>query len=165
MLNKVLLQALIPHMPQKTKNPWRKHLLVGGLLLVIAFAAVYWYVATDKYGNTKNVKSAYTVEAIPFIKEFIENDSLANARYTDQVITVKGSVSAIETADTTINIKFIDTTTGSYAIFAFQQQHLAEAKTVKVGDQVAIKGSCSGGIYSDILEATSISFKRSTLDN
>ena len=165
MLNKVLLQALIPHMSQITKNPWRKRLLVGGLLLIIAFAAVYWYIATDKYGDTKNVKSAYTVEAIPFIKEFIENDSLANARYTDQVITVKGSVSEIESADTTINIKFIDTTTGSYAIFAFQQQHLAEAKTVKVGDRVAIKGSCSGGIYSDILEATSISFKRSTLDN
>src|SRR5688572_29888841 len=125
-------------MSQITQNPWRKRLLVGGLLLIIAFAAVYWYIATDKYGDTKNVKSTYTVEAIPFIKEFIENDSLANARYTDQVITVKGSVSEIESADTTINIKFVDTTTGSYAIFAFQQQHLAEAKTVKVGDRVAI---------------------------
>jgi hypothetical protein len=67
-------------------------------------------------------------------------------------------------ADTTANIKFIDTTTGSFAIFAFQQQHLDEAKSVKAGDSVSIKGSCSGGTYSEILGVEKIDFKRSALN-
>jgi len=73
-------------------------------------------------------------------------------------------VSAIEAADTTLNIKFIDPVSTSYAIFAFQQQHQMEAKTIKVGDSISIKGSCSGGIYSEILDATAITFKRATLN-
>ncbi|HET9431029.1 MAG TPA: hypothetical protein VFO70_07625, partial [Chitinophagaceae bacterium] len=81
------------------------------------------------------------------------------------IITVNGKVSDIEAADTTFNIKFIDDSSGSYIIFDFQSQHANEARSVRKGDSVSIKGSCSGGIYSDILEATSVSFKRSTLIN
>ena len=84
-------------------------------------------------------------------------------KYTDKIVTVTGRVSAVEAADTTVNIKFTDSTTGSYAIFAFQEQHLNEAKTVKPGDSISIKGSCSGGIYSMILGYHSISFKRCAL--
>ena len=72
-------------------------------------------------------------------------------------------VTESEAADTTINIKMADTATGSYLIFAFQQQYLQQAKTLKVGDKATIKGSCSDGIYSEILGTYFISFKRSTL--
>ena len=99
------------------------------------------------------------------IKEYQENNQAANEKNTNKIVALIGTVFEIEaTADTTMNIKFIDATSGSYAIFAFQQQYLDEARAIKVGDVVSIKGSCSGGVYSDILEATSISFKRSTLN-
>src|SRR5688572_23628184 len=148
--------------PINKSNPWRKRLLVGGLVLVILCAGVYWYYATDKYGDTKNIKADYTVDATTFIKEFVENDTAANKKYTDKIVTLTGTVSEIEAADTTLNIKFNYNTTGSYAIFAFQQQHLAEAKSVKPDDKISVKGSCSDGIYSEILETTSIIFKPST---
>jgi hypothetical protein len=149
---------------QKQKNSWRRRILAAGLVLVILFAGVYWYYATEKYADTKYVKSDYTVNAIEFIREFQQQPGESNKKYTDKIITVNGIVSEIEPSDTTLNIKFIDTASGSYAIFAFQSQHVNEVKSVKVGDQVSVKGSCSGGIYSDILEATSITFKRSTLN-
>ena len=133
--------------------------------MVVLMAGVYWYYATEKYADTKDVKADFSVEALAFIREFQQDNNAANAKYSDKIIDVRGMVSEVEAVDTTYNIKFVDTTSGSYAIFAFQQQHIDEAKTVKVGDQVTIKGSCSGGIYSDILEATSISFKRSTLSD
>ena len=133
--------------------------------MVVLMAGVYWYYATEKYADTKDVKADFSVEALAFIREFQQDNNAANAKYSDKIIDVRGIVSEVEAVDTTYNIKFVDTTSGSYTIFAFQQQHIDEAKTVKVGDQVTIKGSCSGGIYSDILEATSISFKRSTLSD
>jgi hypothetical protein len=148
----------------KKKKPLLKRILLTLLGLVLVFACIYWIVATEKFADTKDRKAAYTVNALDFIGEFQENDSAANAKYSDNIITVNGRVSEIEAADTTLNIKFIDRTTGSYAIFAFQEQYLSEAKAIKVGDSISIKGSCSGGIYSDILETTAITFKRSTLN-
>ena len=148
----------------KKKRPWLKRILIALVGLAVIFACIYWIVATEKFADTQDRKGDYTVNALDFIGEFRENDSTANAKYSDKIITVNGRVSEVEAVDTTFNIKFIDPDTKSYAIFAFQQQHLAEAKAIKVGDSISIKGSCSGGIYSDILETTAITFKRSTLN-
>ena len=150
---------------KRKKTSTKKKLLWAGLIIVVIGAAIYWYVATEKFSDTKDRKSAFTVSAIDFIREFQQNDSAANKKYIDKIVTVTGRVSEIEPADTTLNLKFIDSSTGSYAIFAFQQQHLTEARTVKVGDSVSVKGSCSGGVYSEILGVESISFKRSTIDS
>jgi hypothetical protein len=146
----------------KNKKVLRWSFLSGGVLLAVG-VAVYFYFFNLKHDDTASLKAEYSVEAIPFIKEFEADYKAANKKYADKIIEVSGTVAATELADTTINIKMADTTTGSYIIFAFQQQHLAEAKEIKQGDKVTIKGSCSDGIYSEILGTYFISFKRSTL--
>jgi len=139
-------------------------LISGGSLLLIAIVA-YFYYATRTHEDTAGLTVDYTVEAIPFIKEFEKDYKAANKKYAEKIIAVKGIVTATEPADTTLNIKMADTTTGSYLIFAFQSQHMPEAKRVKEGDEVVIKGSCSDGVYSEILGTYFISFKRSTIEN
>jgi hypothetical protein len=148
----------------KSKRPWVKKLLLTVLVLAVAGAAIYWYVATEQFGDTKGRKAVYTVNAQDFIRAFEKDDRAANAKYANQIITVNGRVAEIEPADTTVNIKFIDSTSGSYVIFNFQEMHSNEAKTLKVGDSTSIKGSCSGSILSEILGTQSISFKRCTLN-
>lgn len=150
-------------MPKQTtkRNSWRKKILIGILVLAVIAAGIYWYVATDKFSDTKDRKAAYSVSALDFIREFQQDDSAANMKYREKIVTVNGRISELEAPDTsTVNVKFIDTITGSFVIFAFQDIHLVEAKSLKIGDSVSIKGSCSGGVYSDILEATKIDFKR-----
>ena len=148
----------------KKKKPWLKRILLGLLVIVVILAGVYWYYATEKYPDTKDKKADYTVNATDFIHEFEKDQKAANAKYKDKIITVNGVVSEIETADTTMNIKMIDTLSKSIIIFAFQEQHLSEPKTVKAGDTVSIKGSFSAGIFSEILEVVKIDFKRSALN-
>lgn len=145
-------------------KPLYKRILLIALVLFLVGAGVAWYIFTEKFTDTAERKPEYTVEAMDFIKEFEKNDSVANKKYTEKIIAVNGTVSEIEAADTTANIKFVDTLSGSYIIFAFQQQHLAEAKLLKVGDKVSIKGSCSGGTYSEILGTEFISFKRAAIN-
>ena len=147
----------------KDKNVVKWLLISGGSLLLIG-VIVYFYFATRTHEDTANLKVDYNVEAIPFIKEFEKDHKTANKKYAEKIIAVKGIVTATEPADTTMNIKIAHTTTGSYLIFAFQQQHMAEAKKVNVGDNVVIKGSCSDGVYSEILGNYFISFKRSTVE-
>lgn len=148
----------------KSKRSWVKKLLLAVLLLTVVGAGVYWYVATEKFADTKDRKAAYTVNALEFIKEFESDEKAANGKYVNKIVAVNGRVSEIETADTTVNIKFVDSTSGSYIIFNFQEQHSGEAKTLQVGDSASIKGSCSGGLLSEILGTQSISFKRCTLN-
>ena len=151
--------------PDKKKPSWMHRVLWSVFVLVVIAAGIYWYVASEKFADTNDREAVYTVNALDFIREFHESDSAANAKYRDKIITVNGTVSAVEPADSaTMNIKFVDTTTGSYVIFAFQEQHVAEAKTIKEGDLVSIKGSCSGGTYSEILGVEKIDFKRSALN-
>lgn len=137
-----------------------KKWLIALLVLFMAVVAVIWYLFNLKYDDTATVKPDYTVNANDFIKEFRQNMTNANKKYSEKIIVVNGTISQIEAADTTANIKMIDTTSGAYIIFAFQQQHLNEAKAMKEGEQVSIKGSCSNGSFSNILETEYITFKR-----
>ena len=141
-----------------------KKWLIALLVLFMAGVAVIWYLFNLKYDDTATVKPDYTVNANDFIKEFRQNMTNANKKYSEKIIVVNGTISQIEAADTTANIKMIDTTSGAYIIFAFQQQHLQETKQLKVGDSVSVKGSCSGGTYSEILEAEKIEFKRCAIN-
>ena len=148
----------------KKKTSWVKRILIGGFILLLAGVIAVWFIFNEKFTDTKERKAAYTVNAMDFIHEFEKNDSLANIKYAEKIITVNGRVSVTEAADTTINIKMIDTATDAYIIFAFQQQHLNEAKSLKEGDSISIKGSCSGGSYSEILETEFITFKRCAIN-
>jgi tRNA_anti-like len=142
------------------KRIWLKRLLIIGSISFIIGVIAIWFIFTQKFEDTTKQKAAYTLNAMDFIKEFQASDSLANIKYAEKIITINGRVSEMEAADTTINIKMIDTLTDAYIIFAFQQQHLKEAKNLKEGDSISIKGSCSGGTYSEILETEFITFKR-----
>jgi len=141
-------------------NPRYKKWLIALFILLLAGGAAIWWIYNEKFTDTSAVKADHTVNAMDFINEFRSDLALANKKYTEKIIVVNGTVSEIRNADTTSNIIMTDTTSGAYIIFAFQQQHLAEAKAMKVGEAVSIKGSCSGGTYSEILETQSISFKR-----
>ena len=149
---------------QRKKNPWVKRILITGLLALVAGAIAIWFIFTEKFTDTTRREAAFTVNAMDFLQEFQKNDSLANAKYREKIITINGRVSETEAADTTINIKMIDTATDAYIIFAFQQQHLAEAKQLKEGDSISIKGSCSVGTNSEILETEFVTFKRCAIN-
>ena len=149
----------------KTKRRWLKKLLVTLLILAIIGAGVYWYVATEKFGDTKEEKASYTVNASDFIHEFQKDTIGANRKYKEKFVTVNGRVSQLESPDSsTVNVKFIDAISGDFVIFRFQDKDLAEAKALTVGDSISVKGSFSAGFLSEILGVIKIDFKRSTLN-
>lgn len=141
-----------------------KLIFTGLAVILLVGLGIVWYLFTEKFVDTAENKPDFTVNALDLIKEFQQNDSVANKKYVEKIIAVNGKVSEIESADTSVNIKFTDTTSGDYIIFAFQQQHLKDAKTLEEGKQASIKGSCSGGTKSEILGIQYISFKRAALN-
>ena len=151
-------------MTNTKKSNWAKKIIIALIALSLVLGAAYWFIFNDKFADTTERKAAYTISADAFIKEFESNDSVANKKYADKIVAVSGRVSELEAADSTINVKFSNSLTGSYIIFDFQAQHANEAKSLKVGDSITIKGSCSGSIYSKLLKTQFISFKRAALE-
>ena len=139
---------------------WVKKILIVIVALFIVASFAVWYIFNEKFTDTQKVDAEFKVEAQNFIKEFTQNDTTANKKYVEKIISVKGAVSEIEMVDSIVNVKMIDTTTDAYIIFAFQDEEMKKAKLLKEGEKVTIKGSCSGGAYSEILEAEFINFKR-----
>ena len=140
---------------------------IGLLALILFIVGIAWvlYVFNEKYSDTTKITPAYTLNALDLIHEFERNDSLANKKYVEKIMVVNGEVSEVEGVDSTVNIKMADSTSGSYVIFAFQQQDKGLAEKIKVGEKVSIKGSCSGGAFSKILETEFITFKRCAINN
>ena len=150
---------------QKQKRyPWIKRAVLVGFIILLAGIGLVCYIFTEKFKDIATTNADYTVNAMDLINEFRQNDSLANKKYVEKILVINGTVFEKEAADTTMNIKFTDTTSGAYIICAFQQQHLSEVKNIKEGDLVSIKGSCSGGAYSEILETEYITLKRCALN-
>jgi hypothetical protein len=149
---------------KSAKKPWLKRLLLAGLVLLVAGAALVYYLFSLKFDDTAGTEAHFEVDAKAILTEFAANDSAANKKYTEKIVVVRGRVSEVEPVDTTVNLKFVDTTNGNYVIFSFQAQHVASARQVKPGDSLAIKGSCSGGSFSSILGSTYVAFKRCAID-
>ncbi len=137
---------------------------IGPVVAFAAFTAIGRYLENKTFDNTADIAPAYTVEAFDLIREFDRNDSAAGKKYLDKIVLVHGRISEIDRAnDSTINIRFIDTT-GSYAIFPFYSQALQEVRSLQAGDSVGIKAACSGDVYSEILETRIINFERCILN-
>lgn len=164
----VLLKKHVKCFTEMLKNPKNKKILkwtlISSFSLLLIGLLAYFYFANLTHDDTATLKADYKVEAIPFIKEFEKDYKTANKKYAEKIIAVKGTVTATLLADTTITIEMKDSTTGSYLVFDFQQQHLEEAKKLKQGDRTVIKGIFSDGIYSDIKEAYFINFQRSIIE-
>jgi hypothetical protein len=150
-----------------TPSNWLKKMVWVFLGPVLAFGAYKMgekAVMAETFSNTREVKADYTVNATDLIREFAVNDTAANNKYREKIILVNGTATQVERlSDSTTSIQFADST-GSYIAFSFEKEQYEEAKAIKTGDAVSLKGSCSGSIYSDILGITSISFKRSTIN-
>lgn len=151
---------------QKNKRGLVKKLLLAAVILILGAGGFAWYAYTKGFDDTAEIKADYTVDAAAFLNEFKLNDALnedTNKKYSEKIITVNGRVTAVEAADTTLNLK-IQYPDNSYIAFAFQQKDQQAVKEVKAGDSVSIKGSCNGAGFSNILGVPYVTFKRCSLN-
>lgn len=159
----IIAAAGITFTSTNKKIIWKVFLILIGPILMWAGFNILSKQALKDHSSTEVVKADYKLTSGQLLKEFNENDSLANAKYKEKILVVTGNISEAEQLnDSTVNIKFVDSS-GSYALFSLQNEEAIKVKDFKEGDPISLKGSCSGGEFSDILEVTFITFKRSVI--
>jgi hypothetical protein len=138
-------------------------LILGPLMALGAYKYGEARVMNETFTVTSELKPDHVTNATELLREFLANDSLANARYREKIITVSGIITQVNrNADSTTTLQLAEPS-GSYLIFDFEPAQYRILSALKAGDSVSLKGSCSGSIFSEILGTTAISFKRSTL--
>ena len=117
----------------------------------------------ETFVSTVKEKAAFSISSTDLIKEFKTNDTASNIKYKEKIVEVTGSIAAVEiAADSVGTIRFEDST-GSFASFTMEKNQFSNIQFLKAGEAVVIKGVCSGSIFSEILNSTQISFKRSVI--
>lgn len=139
---------------------WLKVLLALLVIGLIGAALVYVFVYNKPHQNIAKAKPDYILSASDLYSAFI-NDPVGSAQlYNGKVIQLDGNPNAIETAGELTILVFIfnDGLFGPEGIrCTVLPEMLVDAKNVKPGDYLKIKGLCTGFNDQDvILEKCSI---------
>lgn len=142
-----------------------KRIIILVVLIVIVVAGWYGY---REYNRTnadlKNKKADVTIEAPALIAAFEKDTASANKQYVDKIIAVSGHVKNIDTNGNPAVIALGDAAQMSSVQCSMDSAHAADYKAIKEGDQVTIKGKCTGGQTQDLF-GTDVILSRCVMEN
>jgi hypothetical protein len=125
--------------------------------LGLACAGYGFYLYKKKPADIRKEAAAYEVSASGLLAEFNNDEPAANKKYIDRVIAVKGKVTDIKTDSTGQTTVFLDSGDLMSAVTcSFYQDETPAVKTIHTGDEVTIKGKCTGKLMDVVLNKCSI---------
>lgn len=137
------------------------------LVLVVIIAAAGFY-AYREYNRTnkdlKDSKAEITTDAASLIAAFEKDSSSANKKYTDKLIAVSGSVKSIDKDGNPVVIALGQSGEMSSVQCSMDSVYATEYKAIKEGDQLTLKGICTGGRTEDLF-GTDVILNRCVLED
>jgi hypothetical protein len=118
-----------------------KKIVVGILLLLIGLFFVYKFVYHE-HRDISNEKAVFTVSVPQLLKEYVADETKANAKYLDKSIIVKGKITSVDMANKAVVI--------DEKVFVI----LTNLDDVKANSEVAVQGRLIG--YDSLLEEIKI---------
>jgi len=125
-----------------------------GALLTILVGTVFGYAWKEyhrKPADTEYLAEQEKIEAMALVKEFITDETTANRLYNDKVVSVKGTVLKIENNGDARDIVLGNETSSQGVICEFQAKHKMEADEIRPGQQITVKGICTGMLLDVVL--------------
>jgi tRNA_anti-like len=129
-------------------------------LIVIAVGlGIYGY---KEYNRTAKdialVNPSFTITSNTIINDFTKNDSIANTKYLGKTIALSGNLKAIDKDENGFfTLVLGDTSSTTSVRCSMDSVHNNEAASLKEGNQINIKGICTGynkdemGLGADII--------------
>jgi hypothetical protein len=100
--------------------------------------------------NTEKEVAKATVSLQQLLSDYSTNDSTANIKYNNAIITVNGIIKDIVLKDSAAIIIMADSTASQEVTFDFQPQNITPVKALKVNDSVSIKAFCTGKLKKQV---------------
>lgn len=135
----------------------RKVLFIISVIFLAILGAVLVYLWTFRKADlsVSSKKADFEISAGVLLQHFENDEESANALFVDKVITVSGSVDYISEDSLTITVYLKNEDAISGIICSFDKSVLSSDQIDK-GDEVRIKGICSGYLLDVILNRCSL---------
>jgi len=121
------------------------------IVLAVAGFTYAWKEYHRKNPDTLDLQPAVEMDAIKLLKDFEADENAANKQYNDKVIAVKGKVMKVEKNKEMQNVILGNESSLNGVICEFQNEHKDEVGKIVPGQQVNIKGVCTGMLMDVIL--------------
>ena len=130
------------------KLRWILTITISVALMLVIF--VKFYVFKNAETSVSSKKADIVMLAGELLKDFNTDENLANNKYLNKIITVKGLVDNIadNKTDVSVYLKLKDETSG--VLCSFDRAEFKKS-AIKAGTQVSIKGICSGYLMDVVL--------------
>jgi len=135
---------------------WKKITLAVAILA--AAAALYgWYLYHKKPQDVKQAQSQFEVTAPDLTTAFNADESAATVKYVDKVVSVSGKIKDIKIEPGGAATVFLDSGDPMAAVTcSFYDTEAATVKKLATGQQVTIKGLCTGKLMDVVLNKCSV---------
>lgn len=132
--------------------PMKPYLKLSLIAVVITLFGIFmgaWSVYFKPHRDIRTTAPDYILTQDGLVKEFTENDSLSNKKYSGKVLEITGHFHKMEGTDTSATL--VMDNQGSWIISAsFLADDIPSIKSLKAGDLVRIKGLYDGYLEEDI---------------
>lgn len=121
---------------------------IGGIL-----TALILY--NKKHLDTSKAKPDFVLSSIALEKEFESSETAASAKYVNKVLEIKGTIVSVTPADSSnTNISLKTENELSSVICTFHM--LEDPSMFKAGEEITIRGECSGFLMDVLLNNCSV---------
>ncbi len=133
---------------------WQLILLALVLTGIAAAAAVYFLVYNKPHPDYEKAAPEHVVSAEALYLSFVDDETAANNKFTGKVVAIDGQVAEVEQLDDLVIVSFVFEEGffgGEGVRCTMLEGHHSRALDLLPGDDVAIKGLCTGFTGSDVI--------------
>lgn len=131
-----------------------KKILLSLIVLGVLAAGYGYYLYNKPVEGAEHKKADVTVTSGQLVSDYEADETKANETYLGKVVEVSGKVAQVTTEEGKTKIHLESESPMSLVIC--EMEHPEGSETVKPGDEIKIKGQCTGYLSDVILVGSSI---------
>jgi len=134
------------------RKKWRNRFFALASLIVVVIIGGFGYNEYNRSpADTQYLEPAFELQASDFAREFETDELKANAQYLDRPIRVHGVIDAFQQNDTSAVVFLKERGSSASVMCLFNEHGMEEAKNLKRGDSITIKGICTGYLMDVVM--------------
>ena len=127
----------------------KKKIIILILIVGAALCAYAYYMYNKPVAGLQSQKSVLTVDGNQLVSDYDNDETSANLKYLDKVITVRGQVEKIAQANDKTNVYLLSDNAMSSVICELDESQNTDH--IMEGDVIKIKGLCTGFLMDVVL--------------
>jgi membrane protein implicated in regulation of membrane protease activity len=127
---------------------WKKSFLLVFIVVILCTAAYVWFFIWNKPQTNVAGAMAIKTEAAVLFQEYSSNEKAANQKYLEKIVEVSGVVTDITKNAEGMTVVLLKTDDAMFGINCTMEQ---KEISVKAGDQITLKGICTGYLTDVVL--------------